>query len=325
MSPTPEAAVLTTCLACHQPFPDNQTVEAFPVGRRIAFDPHRGRLWAVCPSCARWTLAPFETRWEALDELERIARDDARLLAETDTIGLLAAGDIEIVRVGQAGLREESWWRYGREYSARRKGARRIARRGKIYDTLIIMLLSGIPFWGLSDGKHWIARARNRRFGKRLWEGRSRCPRCGFELDHIGFRESNDLRVRRDGHGQLALSFDCPRCWNDGPPTHFISGVAAEHVLRRGLAFTNFAGAEEPEVKEAMGLVESYPSTAVLIDRVAERELPLAHLSEKGALALEIALNSDVEERLLRMELGEIEARWREEEEIAAIADRLLT
>jgi hypothetical protein len=27
----------------------------------------RGRLWAVCSSCGRWTLAPFETRWEVLE------------------------------------------------------------------------------------------------------------------------------------------------------------------------------------------------------------------------------------------------------------------
>ena len=43
------------------------------------------------------------------------------------------------------------------------------------------------------------------------------------------------------------------------------------------------------------------------------------------ALALEIAFNEETERRLLEMELVEIEARWKVEEEIAAIADGELT
>lgn len=42
-------------------------------------------------------------------------------------------------------------------------------------------------------------------------------------------------------------------------------------------------------------------------------------------LALEIALNDDAERRLMLMEIEAIEARWREEEEIAAIIDGELT
>jgi hypothetical protein len=59
--------VLTNCLFCHQPFPANRTLERFVSGHRVAYDPVRGRLWAVCSSCGRWTLAPFETRWEVLE------------------------------------------------------------------------------------------------------------------------------------------------------------------------------------------------------------------------------------------------------------------
>ncbi|MDX1673749.1 MAG: hypothetical protein R3314_03010 [Longimicrobiales bacterium] len=57
--------------------------------------------------------------------------------------------------------------------------------------------------------------------------------------------------------------------------------------------------------------------------------LPLDALLGKDrraqALALEIALNEENERRLLAMELTELEARWRQQEEIAAIADGLLT
>jgi hypothetical protein len=40
-------------------------------------------------------------------------------------------------------------------------------------------------------------------------------------------------------------------------------------------------------------------------------------------LALEMALNEDTEQRALEGELAELEAAWREAEEIAGIADNL--
>src|SRR5688572_6384064 len=64
--------MFTRCLVCQSPFPRNETLEHFPTGDRIAFDPARGRLWAVCRTCRRWSLAPIEDRWEALEELEKL-------------------------------------------------------------------------------------------------------------------------------------------------------------------------------------------------------------------------------------------------------------
>jgi hypothetical protein len=40
---------------------------------------------------------------------------------------------------------------------------------------------------------------------------------------------------------------------------------------------------------------------------------------------LEIAVNDEAERQQLEMELAELEARWREEEELAAIVDGELT
>ena len=45
------------------------------VGRRLAFDEWRGRLWVVCPKCARWNLAPLDDRLERIEALARVARD----------------------------------------------------------------------------------------------------------------------------------------------------------------------------------------------------------------------------------------------------------
>ena len=61
-----------------------------------AYDPDRGRLWVVCEFCRRWNLAPIEERWEALHQLERMVRDRAKVVAETDNITLLSAGELTI-------------------------------------------------------------------------------------------------------------------------------------------------------------------------------------------------------------------------------------
>lgn len=52
-----------TCVYCHGPLGANEVVEHCPVGRKLAFDAARGRLWAVCPRCTRWNLSALEERW----------------------------------------------------------------------------------------------------------------------------------------------------------------------------------------------------------------------------------------------------------------------
>ena len=113
--------MFTRCLVCATPFEANEELQHASTGRRVAYDPARGRLWAICRTCRRWSLMPIEDRWEALEELEKVTVDRARLLSQTDNISLLRAGSMDIVRVGQAKLTEEAWWRYGRELASRKK------------------------------------------------------------------------------------------------------------------------------------------------------------------------------------------------------------
>jgi hypothetical protein len=325
-----EGPMLTTCLFCHQAFPENQTLERFACGRRVAYDPKRGRLWAVCASCGRWTLAPFEARWEVLDDLERLMRGRSRLLAETDEIALLEADGLEIVRVGRASLREESWWRYGREFSARRSVAKQEVRKGKVRDALFSLMLIGVPIWGLSDADHWIGRARTKRFGKVVWQGEAGCSGCGMILREVLFAERDELMLRAGPDDGLALWYGCAECGTgtavmDGESGHLITGIAAEHVLRRMLAYANFAGGTNTIVREAMNVVESYSTAADLIRHVCERSWALGALATHDSFALEIAANADVERRLLELELEQLTSRWQEEEDIAAIADGIFT
>ncbi|HYC52141.1 MAG TPA: hypothetical protein VEB19_13585 [Gemmatimonadaceae bacterium] len=107
------------CLFCKAGLGSNESVEHFPVGKRLAFDPAKGRLWVVCPVCARWNLTPIEERWEAIEECERHYRGQ-RLRAQTDNIGIAKLNSgLELVRIGPALRPEFAAWRYGRMFSAR--------------------------------------------------------------------------------------------------------------------------------------------------------------------------------------------------------------
>ena len=51
----------------------------------------------------------------------------------------------------------------------------------------------------------------------------------------------------------------------------------------------------------------------------------LGDLQRTGGIALEIAANESTEQRLLELELADLEAHWRREEELASIVDGELT
>src|SRR5687768_7488136 len=110
-----------TCIFCSAPLGANEAVEAFPVGRSVAFDAQRGRLWAVCGRCARWNLAPLEERWEAVEAAER-SFADARLRVQSENIGLARLPDgTRLIRVGDALTGELAAWRYGSQLVQRRR------------------------------------------------------------------------------------------------------------------------------------------------------------------------------------------------------------
>ena len=91
----------STCLFCKTDLGANEAIEHFPVGRRLAFDAAKGRLWVVCRKCERWNLTPVEERWEAIEECERAYRG-TKLRASTDQIGLARLSEgLELVRIGQ--------------------------------------------------------------------------------------------------------------------------------------------------------------------------------------------------------------------------------
>jgi hypothetical protein len=109
----------STCLHCHRSLGVNEAVEHFPVGRRLAFDSAKGRLWVVCPECGRWNLTPIEERWEAVEDCERLFEREP-LRAQTDHVGLAQLREgVDLIRIGAPRRPEFAAWRYGGVFGKR--------------------------------------------------------------------------------------------------------------------------------------------------------------------------------------------------------------
>jgi hypothetical protein len=114
--------VYDTCLRCDRSLGTNSEIPHLRVGRRIAFDTHRGRLWVICPRCDQWNLTPIEERWETLEECEQLARRaEARGSGTTAALAQTESG-LELLRVGGMSNADIANWRYGRRIGARNAG-----------------------------------------------------------------------------------------------------------------------------------------------------------------------------------------------------------
>jgi len=288
----------------------------------------RGRLWVVCGNCRRWNLIPIESRWENLEALEKIARDEARLLLQTDNIALLRVGTVELVRIGQAHLPEEAWWRYGRELTGRRARFRRLSiTMGALTGAVALGGFTvGVGVLGvLGLGPVLQTIAREVKFGPVAWRGTATCPNCGSVLREIQFQNSNRVVLAQQENG-FELRYRCYRCHLDALHAGYrLTGVSAEHLLRRILAYRHYEGATEAQVRAATEVIEEIGSALQLTQRLALQRVHLGELPRPYALALEIAINHETERRLLALEVSELEARWRQEEELAAIVDNELS
>ena len=323
--------VLRHCLYCGQPFSQGGELRHLRFGVRVAFDPDRGRIWTVCEVCHGWNLWLLEDRLDALEELERTAGSRARLLYQTHNVALLETAGLELIRVGRAALPEEAWWRYGRELRRRRDRYRsRLSMVGTA--TYAAVSYVGANF-GLSriTGKFDLQAdlhtdvMRWRMFGRTAWSGRVPCPWCQSVLIKLFFFNSRSLILLPGRNQGLAIGMPCTRCdpWTDDR-VHRFDGPAAEHVLRRVLAYQNIRGSSQEELEDAVTTIEACGSAQELIDRLATERIPLYELARTRSLALEMSVNESAERRQLATEGAAIEASWRRAEDLAAIIDEEL-
>lgn len=324
--------MFTRCLFCHKTFPENGQLAHMPRGHRIAFDPVEGRLWTICEGCHRWNLCPMESREGALYELERIVRDHAKPLAHTANIQLFSAGALTLVRVGEAGLVEQAWWRYGRELRKRKDSFDSPRSRVTAYTFGALAFLGDLV--GFNDGDvaiDWedtpVADVlRWRRFGWAAWHGRETCPYCNSKLVALRYDLSWWVYPLRGDDGRLGVGIPCQRCDPWTPDKIYeLHGDVAENTLRRVLAYQNITGASERKITDAAEAIEHAGSAGAFALDATSRRASLWKMGPTSTIALEIALNETVERRMLDLEVRALEFLWKQEEELARIIDKELT
>lgn len=341
----------STCLYCNNDLGANEVVESFPVGRRLAFDQSKGRLWVVCRKCEKWNLTPFEERWEAIETCERLYHD-ARKRVSTDNIGLARLNEgLELVRIGEPMRPEFAAWRYGDQFGRRR-------RKMIIIGTGVALvgggaLVAGMAAGGISGG------------GYGLWQlaqGIVRGARRRRRLAVVNSPDGAKLTVR-GRHAEKARVV-LPQAGGEGWAL-FLPHTAAGHEstvtlygehARRATALimpkVNLGGASRDRVQKAVKGIELAGTPEHFLNRLARNSrLPsvierketrwyqyesgpsasdkkqgnagLSRLDLETRLGIEMAVNEENERAALEGELALLELEWKEAEELAGIADTL--
>ena len=312
------------CLFCHGRLGANEAIERFPIGRRLAFDPARGRLWVVCVRCGQWNLTPLEERWEAIEECERRFRD-TRLRASTDNVGLARLPEgLDLVRIGEPQRPEFAAWRYGDQFGRRRR--LQLLKVGLGLGAVGAVLVGGVAVGvGLGGFGYWVYM-----LGDRIVKG---SPQAVIARLPTPAGEPVTVRRKHLRHVRLLTARGSDR-WQLGVPyrRHLVEleGERALDAAGRLLPALNRFGGRRDEVSAAVRLLEEEPDPLRYFARAAgartERARDagrIAALPEPVRLALEMAAHEESERRAMEGELTALESAWREAEEIAAIADDL--
>jgi hypothetical protein len=361
----------TTCLFCNRHLGTNEAIPDFPVGRRLAFDLEKGRLWVVCRHCGRWNLTPLEERWEAMEECERrFHRTPLRVASDNVGMAQLREG-LQLVRIGKAMRTELAAWRYGR-YALRlpwrrsrlasqlqdgivrvAKGAdafvRSLPRLQLRYDLMTWIRLRATPDAVVTviydaEGGPIPVRLRHLESAELLrpepgepWTIRVRHDGgVGVLSGDSGVRTAGKLLAAINGFSGSPdeVDYAITKLEDAGDPEGFFSRVAGlamrtawgRHPSEELALLPLPAMVTGPDMTEAERLA-FYVTTRSFWGRGGIGSEPLTFLPRLplvDRLALEMAANEDVERRAMAGELAELEAAWREAEEIAAIADGLL-
>jgi hypothetical protein len=328
-----------TCLFCNSDLGHNEAVEHFPVGRRLAFDAAKGRLWVVCRKCERWNLTPLEERWEAIEECERAFRG-TRLRVSTDEIGLARLKEgLELVRIGDPQRPEMAAWRYGDQFGRRRRRQYLIA--GGVVLVASTVVVAG-PVMGMIGAGALSPMTNLISTGASLYRAKKTIVVPGPEGRTLRTRLADLDRVKMELQGdELSLSVPVVPAkrqrWGLGPNREAVTLTGEDAVRAAGalLPRVNSSGGSAEQVQRAVGIVEEALTPAELFSRAARdlrdksatswgdprRRSALKRVPVATRLALEMATHEESERRALEGELYLLEEAWKQAEEIAAIAD----
>ena len=334
-----------TCLFCQKDLGRNESFETFPVGRRLAFDAAKGRLWVVCSHCERWNLSPLEERWEAIEQAERYYRDSKRRVA-TDNIGLSKLRDgTTLVRIGNPLRPEFAAWRYGDQFGRRRR--RQIAIAGAGLGALGVLVIGGVTAGVGIGGFGWLIS----RAGMGIVRGSgetvvAKIKAPNGEMLRVRRRHLLETTIEPGAHQPLAVNLRYA-----GGQTYF-EGPEAMHVASRIIPAANRFGGSKQNVASAVEQIEREGSAEAFLERLAsvaavttrprfgagsfsrrqrrrqrwnnDWSTGVFAMSTVHRLALEMALHEEAERAAMEGELQTLETAWREAEEIASISDSLL-
>lgn len=324
----------TACMFCNRDLGRNEVVEVFPVGRRLAFDEARGRLWVVCGHCERWNLTPLEERWEAVESCERIFRG-TRMRAQTPQVGMARTSEgLELVRIGNP-LREEfAAWRYGDQFGRRRTKA-------LLYGAGVGVAVLGLAIGGVATGV--ISGALVGQAGNfiNLWNQTRTRARLRLPDGTVAKVKSPQLRqvsmLESDDELGWALLVQSARDSGRFHPSRSELVLRGEYARRAATVLVpavNATGGNPKKVRLAVEALEQAGHPEDFLKTVpgmqAGRRVEgdagpsLLALPTEARLALEMALHEEQEMRAMQGELWRLERAWEEAEEIAAIADDLL-
>ncbi len=324
-----------TCLFCDARFKPNDEIEPMPVGRRLAFDSEKGRLWVVCGRCRQWNLAPLDERWEAIEACERRFRL-SRVRVSTDNIGLARLpGGTDLVRVGRPLRPEFAAWRYGERFARRRRQALAVGAVGAVGATAAApVALAGLTLGAAVFLGGWVApwlalpytAAKEYLHGERVIA----CVSTDYRPVDVRVRHLRESAVVADGEGGLMLDL----AHDGGRAT--ATGATAARSLGIILSRTNAFGGSRRQVAEAVARVGDAGGADGFLGAASRltlrsggrfmgkmRPLGAFNLTLVERLGLEMALHEESERQVLEGELAHLATEWRSAEEIAAIADAL--
>jgi len=310
--------MFVSCAFCNASFDGDGGPSGLGVGRRIAFDEWKGRLWVVCPRCSRWNLTPFDDRLERIEAVASAA-SQGRVAASTDQVALIRWERYDFVRVGKPPRLELATWRYGERLRNRQR------ERMKVVVPLTVAAVGlgiaanvaagggfGMLVWNIHRLADWIY--------LRMVGGRKVslveppiCAHCGSVMQ-LRARHVQFARLVPDRHADMAVVVSCPHCRTEGAQ---LMATEATHVLRQGLTYLNLKRGGRRRAEDAAREVDQIGGPDHLVRDIARRELTLRNLRPERGLALEMAVDE-------RAEVEELERQWKEAEELADIADGTL-
>ena len=340
----------TACLRCDRSLGANTEIPHLRVGRRIAFDTKRGRLWVICTHCDQWNLTPIEERWEALEECERLATQAEARGSGTHVALAQTESGLELLRVGGMDKADIANWRY-----ARRIGARNSGHLWWLMPLMTLAISAGLSMWRAFhrlEVSLWIAGVLAItlfslwRKPPSLWtrfdDGTGRTRLLWFWQRPLAYIE----RTSGDSRPTLVL----PRLRGDLR----LTGDAAVTALASLLPRINGADCVGVDLGAAIDTVTSAEKGArkqpLKLGRGARRRMREKHQTipmwreqrpwelvalrmptawflnalPESRLALEMAVTEEVERRQLAERSEVLAEEWQEEEEIGAISDDLI-